>query len=175
VDQTFFKFGFFNLTHSKKNAMDDLQFRKATAKDIIPMAQIRDCEWGTEDYWIKRIGGYMRAEHHPQHALMSRIIFIAEDKEKIIGFIAGHLTTRLGCTGELEWINVIPEYRKNAVASQLLHLLAQWFVEQNAVKVCIDVAAENIPAQTFYRKHGAKNLNEHWLYWEDVSMIMNSE
>jgi ribosomal protein S18 acetylase RimI-like enzyme len=155
--------------------MSIFQFRKATAEDIIPMAQIREREWGIKDYWIERIGGYMRGEHHPQHALMPRIIFVAEDKEKIIGFIAGHLTTRLGCNGELEWINVIPEYRKSGVASELLSHLAKWFVEQNATKVCIDVAAENTPAQKFYRKHGAKNLNEHWLYWEDVSVIMNSE
>src|ERR1700722_14505165 len=114
--------------------MNIFQFRKAIDGDIIPMAQIRDREWGTEDYWITRIGGYMRAESHPQHALIPRIIFVAEDKEKIIGFIAGHLTTRLGCNGELEWINVIPEYRKNGVASQLLHLLAKWFAEQNAFK-----------------------------------------
>jgi ribosomal protein S18 acetylase RimI-like enzyme len=155
--------------------MNVFQFRKATDADIISMAQIRDREWGTEDYWIERIGGYMRGELHPQHALMPRIIFVAEYKQKIIGFIAGHLTTRLECNGELEWINVIPEYRKNRVASQLLHLLAQWFVEQNATRVCIDVAAENIPAQKFYRKHGAKNLNAHWLYWEDVGITMNNE
>jgi ribosomal protein S18 acetylase RimI-like enzyme len=153
--------------------MNVILYRKANDADIIPMAQIRDHEWGTENYWITRIGGYMRGEHHPQHALMPRIIFVAEDKEKIIGFIAGHLTTRLGCNGELEWINVIPEYRKTGVASELLYHLAKWFVEQNSTKVCIDVAAENIPAQKFYRKHGAKNLNNHWLFWEDMTVVMN--
>jgi len=155
--------------------MNDFHYRKARDEDIIPMAQVREGEWGTEDYWITRIGGYMRGEHHPQHALMPRIIFVAEDKEKIIGFIAGHLTTRLGCNGELEWINVIPEYRKSGVASELLYHLAKWFVEQKSTKVCIDVAAENIPAQKFYRKHGAKNLNAHWLFWEDVGEIINNE
>ncbi len=129
--------------------MNDFKYRIATDDDIIPIAEIRDREWGTENYWITRIGGYMRGEHHPQHALMPRIIFVAEHEEKIIGFIAGHLTTRLGCNGELEWINVIPEYRKSRVASQLLYHLAKWFVEQNSTKVCIDVAAENIPAQKF--------------------------
>ena len=152
--------------------MNDFQFRKATEEDVIPMAKVRDREWGTEEYWIARIGGYMRGEHHPQHALTPRIIFVAEDKQKVIGFIAGHLTTRLGCNGELEWINVITECRKNGVASELLDHLAKWFVEQNAVKVCIDVAAENTPAQKFYRKHGAKNLNAHWLYWEDVGVVI---
>ena len=152
--------------------MNAIQYRKANDADIISMAQIRDHEWGTENYWITRIGGYMRGEHHPQHALMPRIIFVAEDKEKIIGFIAGHLTTRLGCNGELEWINVIPEYRKKGVASELLHYLTKWFVEQHSTKVCIDVAAENTPAQKFYRKHGAKNLNAHWLFWEDVTRVI---
>jgi ribosomal protein S18 acetylase RimI-like enzyme len=151
--------------------MDNFQFRKATQQDIISMAAIRDREWGTEDYWITRIGGYILGEHHPQHALIPRIILVAEDKGKIIGFVAGHLTTRLGCNGELQWINVIPEYRKSGVASKLLRLLAQWFVKQNAVKVCVDVAVENIPAQKFYRKYGATNVNDHWLCWEDIGEI----
>lgn len=155
--------------------MNDFKYRIATDDDIIPIAEIRDREWGTENYWITRIGGYMRGEHHPQHALMPRIIFVAEHEEKIIGFIAGHLTTRLGCNGELEWINVIPEYRKNGIASELLYHLAKWFVEQKSTKVCIDVAAENIPAQKFYRKYGAKNLNAHWLFWENVGEIKNNE
>ncbi|HLY69445.1 MAG TPA: GNAT family N-acetyltransferase [Puia sp.] len=153
--------------------MDNFQCREAAEEDIVSMAAIRDREWGSENFWITRIGGYLRGQHHPQHALMPRIIFVAQEREKIIGFIAGHLTTRLGCDGELEWINVMSEYRKKGVASRLLHLLAQWFVEQHAVKVCIDVAAENIPAQHFYRKHGAKNLNTHWLYWNDVGVVLN--
>ncbi len=155
--------------------MNIIKYRKATGADILAMAQIRESGWGTKDGWFIRIGAYMRGEHHPQHALMSRIIFVAEDKGKTIGFIAGHLTTRLGCNGELQWINVIDEYRKIGVASQLLHLLAKWFVEQNSMIVCIDVAADNIPAQKFYRKHGAKKLNDHWLFWEDISSVLKTK
>ena len=29
---------------------------------------------------------------------------------------------------------------------------------------------KNMKAQNFYRKHGAENLNEHWLFWKDISV-----
>src|SRR5438309_4709694 len=46
---------------------------------------------------------------------------------------------RFACDGELEWINVDQERRGTDVASELLRLLAAWFVEQNAFRICVDV------------------------------------
>lgn len=88
----------------------------------------------------------------------------------IIGFIAGHLTERFNCNGELEWINVIPAYRRSGIAFELLCLLASWFIEQKALKICVDVGSD--AARQFYTKHGAENLNEHWLVWKDISVVL---
>jgi ribosomal protein S18 acetylase RimI-like enzyme len=155
--------------------MQNIGYRRATRADISGMAKIRSLEWETDSFWISRIGGYMSGKHHPQHALMERVIFIGEAYGEIIGFIAGHLSTRFGCQGELEWLNVVPVYRKQGIASRLLHMLADWFIAEKSLKVCIDVAAENIPAQKFYRKHGAINLNQHWLCWPDISSVANRD
>ena len=38
--------------------------------------------------------------------------------------------------------------------------------------VYIDVDPENTTAQKFYRNHGAENLNKHWLYWKDISVVV---
>lgn len=27
----------------------------------------------------------------------------------------------------------------------------------------------------FYRKHGAEDLNPHWLVWPDITVLLNSE
>ena len=152
--------------------MPEIQYRKANRADIPQLSRIRSLEWGTEEYWNLRISGYMNHKLHPQKALRSRILFISADAGKVVGFIAGHLTSRLGCDGELEWINVIPEYRKKGISSELLRILAVWFVEKKALKICVDVDPENSTAQKFYRQHGAKNLNEHWLYWEDIGVVL---
>ena len=149
-----------------------IEYRQADESDIPAMAAIRAVEWGTEEYWRMRIRGYMRCELHPQQALRSRIIYVALQNSLIVGFIAGHLTKRYECDGELEWINTIAQQRQVGVASALLRLLAAWFIEQNAVRVCVDVDPDNPVARNFYMKHGAIELNKHWLVWIDIKQVL---
>jgi ribosomal protein S18 acetylase RimI-like enzyme len=149
-----------------------VQYREANISDISAMARIRSINRGTEEYWSARISGYMNHEIHPQKGLIPRTIFIALEKETVIGFIAGHLTTRYECNGELEWIDVIAEYRRNKIASGLLRLLAAWFIEQKSLRICVDVDPANTTARKFYEKHGAEKLNEHWLVWKDISIVL---
>ncbi|MEP6951840.1 MAG: GNAT family N-acetyltransferase, partial [Ginsengibacter sp.] len=47
----------------------------------------------------------------------ARTIYIASEAGAVAGFIAGHLTRRYGCDGELQWINVAPEHRRSGTAS----------------------------------------------------------
>lgn len=147
-----------------------IAYRLIERSDIPGLARIRAAEWGSEDYWITRITGYLDGVVNPQKALAPRVIYIAEQAGVIIGFIAGHLTQRYNCDGELEWINVAPESRGSAVASKLFRLLAAWFVEQKAARICTNCAPDNAPALRFYTKHGAKPLNEHFLVWDDIGV-----
>jgi ribosomal protein S18 acetylase RimI-like enzyme len=109
---------------------------------------------------------YLAGEHHPQQALPPRTMWIATEAGEPVGYVAGHLTRRFGCDGELQWIYVVPEHRGGEVAPELLRLLAAWFVERRALRVCVNVGDER--ARKFYRRHGAEELNEHWLVWSDV-------
>jgi ribosomal protein S18 acetylase RimI-like enzyme len=118
--------------------------------------------------------GFTLRELHPQWALMPRVSYVALEGETLVGFIAGHLTVRFACDGELEWINVVPEHRGSAVGSELLRLLAAWFAEQKASRVCVDVDPANTTARRFYKRHGADNLNEHWLVWNDIKIVLGS-
>lgn len=153
--------------------MIEVQYREANLSDVPAMARIRAMEWQTEKFWQDRIAGYMNNEHHPQHALEKRIVFVAVIADEIVGFIAGHLTQRYNCDGELQWVNVKQQYRGKVVSAGLLRTLAKWFITQNALMVCIDVDPENTIAQKFYRTHGAEILNKHWLYWKDISVVIN--
>ena len=146
-----------------------MEYRQADESDIAAMSALRAMEWGDEEYWRKRIVGYMRCELNPQQALKARIMYIACQDRLITGFIAGHLTRRYGCHGELEWINVTTACRKAGIASKLFSILAAWFVTQQAFKICVDVDPENAIARNFYMKHGAEELNKHWLFWNDIS------
>jgi ribosomal protein S18 acetylase RimI-like enzyme len=150
-----------------------IEYRQANESDIPALAAIRAVEWGTKEYWIQRIGGYMRCELHPQQALKTRIVYIASENDSIVGFIAGHLTKRYECDGELQWINVIAQFTRAGVASQLLCLLAEWFVELRAFRICVDVDPDNLTARSFYFKHGAAELNKHWLVWNNIQVILH--
>ncbi len=149
-----------------------MNYRLARDSDIPAMARIRAADWETEQYWTARISGYLAGELHPREALSPRVIYVATEADSLVGFIAGHLTRRYKCDGELEWINVIPEQRRSGVASELLRHLAAWFVKQQASRVCIDVQPGNIAARRFYAKHGAEKLNEHWLVWDDIKNVL---
>jgi ribosomal protein S18 acetylase RimI-like enzyme len=149
-------------------------YRPSQAADIPAMAQIRAREWGSFDYWTNRIAGYLEGESNPQRALPPRTCYVAIDESSMVGFVAGHLTRRYGCEGELEWINVIPERRGAGIASELLRLLAGWFVEHKAFRVCVDVEPSNAAARAFYTRHCAETLNAHWLVWNDISKVTAS-
>jgi GNAT superfamily N-acetyltransferase len=155
--------------------MTTIHYRLAEKADIPAMARIRAAEWETKEYWTVRISRYLSGEHHPQHALLPRVSYAAFEDDSLVGFIAGHLTRRYACDGELEWINVIPERRGSTVASELLCLLAAWFVEQKASRICVDVDPANSTARRFYLRHGAVELNEHWLVWNDIKLVLGQQ
>jgi ribosomal protein S18 acetylase RimI-like enzyme len=146
-------------------------YRVAEPSDIPGMAQLRSSKRGTSEYWTDRITRYFDGEHNPQHALPLRVGFVAREGEAVVGFIAGHLTRRYACDGELQWIYVDPDRRGSGIASELLRLLAKWFVEQNAFKICVDVDPSNTTAHHFYKHRGADDLNPHWLVWNDIRTI----
>ncbi len=149
-------------------------YRPSQADDVPAMARIRAREWGDFEYWVTRISGYLEGEIHPQRALPSRACYVAVEQSSVVGFVAGHLTRRYGCEGELEWINVSPERRGAGIAAELLRLLAGWFVEHKALRVCVDVEPSNAVARAFYTRHGAETLNPHWLVWNDISKVTAS-
>jgi ribosomal protein S18 acetylase RimI-like enzyme len=147
-----------------------MQLRIATESDIPSIAQLRALTRGTAEGWVRDIAGYMSGMNSPQKGLPSRIAYVAIEGEVIIGFIAGHLTHRLDCEGELQWIDVDTGYRRRGIASELVRILAKWFEEQKAYKICVDPGNEN--ARRFYAANGAENLNAHWMYWEDVTVLL---
>lgn len=134
------------------------------------MAQLRE-----ESGWHGGAGAgtmrrYLAGEHHPHHSLAPRVAYVAMSGGTVVGYIAGHRTTRFGCAGELQWLLVAPTQRRGTVASGLLAALATWFSAQGATRVCVNVAPENVPARRFYSRHGAMDLSEYWMVWSDVAV-----
>ena len=95
---------------------------------------------------------------------------MATEAESPIGYAAGHLTRRFRCDGELQWIYVASPWRGDEVATKLLQLVATWFVSKGAQRICVDPGNEK--ARRFYRRHGAVDLNKHWMVWTKIGEVL---
>ena len=146
-------------------------YRHASAADAQAMLDCRaaDLVAGPGD---SRMYAYFQGHHHPRQALAARIGFVALDDERIVGYIAGHLTRRLGCDGELQYLYVAPEYRRRGVAGDLLRVLSRWFVEMGAARVCVDVNRDSAGATPFYVRYGAAPLSKPWYVWDDIADVL---
>jgi ribosomal protein S18 acetylase RimI-like enzyme len=150
------------------------KIRIARQSDVPAMARLRAANLPSEEAWTLRIASYLAKEHHPRHALVPRVAYVALLCDNVVGYIAGHLTRRYQCDGELQWINVTPQQRGQGVAAELLRRLAKWFARHKASRICVDVDPANTPARRFYAKHGAQTLNAHWLVWPDIKAALKN-
>jgi ribosomal protein S18 acetylase RimI-like enzyme len=157
-----------NFVEQRPAAPANLTIRPAEASDVPAMASIRALEWETQEYWERRLGNYLAGNLGARHALPGHAMFVAVVDEQVAGFVAGHRTTRHGCQGELEFINVDRGHRGSGIAGKLLATMAVWFAEREAMRVCVDVVPENSAARALYAKYGAVDLKPNWMVWEDI-------
>jgi ribosomal protein S18 acetylase RimI-like enzyme len=151
-----------------------VKFRQATTDDVPLMVQchLADPTGSVPD---TRIAAYLDGQHHPQKALLERVGFVALAGSKVVGYLAGHLTTRHDCHGEIQYLFVAPEYRRQGIATTLVGLLADWFQEQDARKVCVGVANDSPPeAQPFFENIGASPLKKNWYAWKDIGVVQDA-
>jgi GNAT superfamily N-acetyltransferase len=118
-----------------------------------------------------RMAAYLEGHHHPQQALPPRVAYVALVQDAVVGYVAGHLTRRYDCDGELQYLFVTPQRRRTGVASELLRLLARWFTHQGARRICVNVEPDNEGARAFYSGHGATSLHPFWLVWPGITVV----
>jgi len=147
-----------------------VDYREATVADVAAMARSRltDPAAGRAD---ERMEAYLERKHHPQLALAPRVAYVASVASAVVGYIAGHLTRRYGCDGEVQYLFVTPEYRGTGVAARLLRLQARWFTQQGARKICVNVEPGNAVARAFYARQGATELNRFWMVWDEIHTV----
>jgi len=148
-----------------------MKIRPAEDRELAAIAVLRSLGWEVPEFWEPRIALYLSGEHSPQQALAPRAAFVAVEDGKVVGFVAGHRTRRFGYDGELQWINVAHEQRGAGVAGSLLAAIAAWFVQESALRVCVNVEPNNVAARRFYEKFGARSLREYWMTWEDIRVV----
>jgi RimJ/RimL family protein N-acetyltransferase/ribosomal protein S18 acetylase RimI-like enzyme len=145
-------------------------YRQATAADVPAMgaSRLTDPSAGPAD---SRMTAFLEGTHHPYQALEPRVAFVAVQEDTVIGYIAGHLTRRYYCDGEVQYLYVALPHRRSGIATELLRRLATWFTQRGAIKICVNVNIESPGALPFYSRHGATAINKYWVVWDDIRAL----
>jgi GNAT superfamily N-acetyltransferase len=147
---------------------EPIVIRPAIQLDVDAMVAERTRDEGQQSELRRRMTGYLAGTYSPREALDDRAVFTAEVSGVFAGYIAGHRSTRWGCSGELQWLNVVAEFQSRGVADQLFLALADWYSSAGITSVCVNVGEDNTRARSFYIRHGATRLHEHWMHWMQI-------
>jgi GNAT superfamily N-acetyltransferase len=132
-------------------------YREVTATDVPEMARCRLLD-PAADPADERMVANFDGRHHPQQALAPRVGYVAVGPPGMVGYIAGHLSRRFNCDGELQYLFVSWTYRRQGVARDLVAHLAAWFARHRASYVCVNVNSQSPAARPFYLSLGATDL-----------------
>jgi len=119
---------------------------------------------------LQRWSAYISREASPQAALAERVVYKACIDDKMIGYIAGHLTTRYGKEAEIQSFFVLKGSQRAGVGGKLLLQLIAWARSHKAKSLCVGIAPKN-RFKTFYLKYGGGYINPHWIYWDDMDAL----
>jgi ribosomal protein S18 acetylase RimI-like enzyme len=155
----------------KIRSKDKVMIKTATLKDsvrlrkIVVEAYLPDWSW-----WVRRIGGKERARAD----LMSYVseflrdrkkrIFVAEDREKIIGLCGAAKYDR--GTGTIGYgVAVLPSFRKRGIGSMLLLAALDWLRKSGVRLVTLEeetftFANKDSPAIFLYKSLGGKIISD---------------
>ena len=103
----------------------------------------------------------------PSSSKPERIVLKALIDQKIIGYLAGHLSTRYGKDAEIQSFYILKNHQRKGIGHALLTNFSKWLKTQNAHSVCVGGEPKN-PYRAFYLKYGGQLLNPHWIYWDDL-------
>jgi GNAT superfamily N-acetyltransferase len=119
---------------------------------------------------LQRWKNYLNGASSPTAARPERIVFKACIGQKLVGFVAGHLTTRYGKDAEIQLFYVLQENQRAGLGGKLLLQFLDWAGRHNAKSLCVGIAPNN-KYKGFYLKYGGRYINPHWIYWDDMAAL----
>jgi GNAT superfamily N-acetyltransferase len=115
--------------------------------------------------WRTYLAGTSPASARPERVVLKAVV-----GGDMVGYLAGHLTTRHGRDAEIQSFYLLRAYQRHGVGTALLRRFLDWLGEHGAASLCVGIAAEN-PYQAFYLKHGGTHLNPHWIVWDELAAL----
>lgn len=92
-----------------------------------------------------------------------RAVFIAIEKDKVVGIIVGKIYRTLRVAGYerrgyLSNLYVKPEFRKKGIGGKLFKTAIDWLKKKKSKAVTLEIHTENKDKVNFYHKYGFKDF-----------------
>ncbi|MGN6353924.1 MAG: GNAT family N-acetyltransferase [Parafilimonas sp.] len=107
----------------------------------------------------------------PQTSKPQRIVLKAVTNGKIAGYLAGHLTTRYNFGAEIQSFYILKSAQNKKIGTELLISFVHWLTGTDAKSLCVGINPEN-RYKRFYLKYGGEYFNAHWIYWNDLTRLL---
>src|SRR5215470_8354502 len=99
-----------------------------------------------------------------KHAKTSATIFVGEFASRVTGFVIGR---QISDEGEILNLAIRHAHRREGQASALLRAILDFFRRGGVTRVFLEVRESNLPAITFYQKHGFRETGRRRGYYRN--------
>lgn len=98
-----------------------------------------------------------------ENMIKNEIIFVAQDEDKIIGYLAGSICEQISYIkesfAELDNMCINDEYRRFGIGTLLINEFKKYCKEKNIQNIKVTASAKNSRAIQFYMKNGFEDYN----------------
>jgi GNAT superfamily N-acetyltransferase len=147
-------------------ALVEIESKKESIPDIIEDFEI------DKELRVSRWITYFKGQS-PQTSKPERVVFKALSENRIVGYLAGHLTTRFDMDAEIQSFYILKPYQRQGLGMKLLKKFGEWLISEKATRLCVGISPANI-YKTFYLKNNGQYLNDHWIYWSDIKELTDT-
>ena len=149
-----------------------ITYRKAKQSDIDAATDLLCLLYSSEGLGLSREELY--TENGQLFADRNQVIFLAFDDCKPVGISHGSLRREYvngandGLKGYLEAIYVLPEYRKNGIAAELVRITERWTAQQGCREFASDSLLDNTDSFNFHLKIGFEETERNIFYLKKI-------
>ena len=140
--------------------MMTITYRKVTQADMDTMTDLLFLLYNDEGQAPDLSCEELREENEQLFADTNQIFFLAFDGSTPVGVSHGSLRREYvngandGLKGYLEAIYVLPEYRKNGIAAELVKIIERWAGQHGCREMASDCLLDNTDSYNFHLKIG---------------------
>jgi len=148
--------------------MDKVIIRKAKLEDLTFIQELNntlfDLEYKNFDDTLKT-GWPMGNEgkEYFEDMIKNKIVFVAQLKEKIVGYLAGSICEQISYItetfAELDNMCIDEEYRRFGIGTLLIQEFKNYCRDKNIQNIKVTASAKNNNAIQFYIKNGFEDYN----------------